>query len=147
MGQYFREVLPQDTLVAFAGAGAFGYYSELPLVDTLGLTDEQIARHGHRWEGTLQGHAAYDLEYVRNRRPVVWILRATGVDAPYFPRPSGYIPVEFQHLKGDLGGILYVRADSVDKITNLLSRDSDVSFIPYLSRWFGTSFRFGVQIV
>ena len=42
-GAVFGRHLPEGTLVATDAVGAFGYGSRLPLVDTLGLTDETVA--------------------------------------------------------------------------------------------------------
>jgi arabinofuranosyltransferase len=43
-GRVFGEELPPGTWVATDAIGAFGYASELPLVDVLGLVDREVAR-------------------------------------------------------------------------------------------------------
>ncbi len=43
-GAVFGEELPRDALVATDAIGAFGYASDLPLLDVLGLVDPHVAR-------------------------------------------------------------------------------------------------------
>ena len=58
-----------DALVASNAVGAFGYYSEVRIVDMLGLNDEHIARHGTENPEEPPGHQVGDGEYVLAREP------------------------------------------------------------------------------
>ena len=49
--------------------------------DMLGLTDEHIARHGHRNSAMGPGHMANDLDYVARRKPPV-IMFSSGTTSP-----------------------------------------------------------------
>ena len=55
IGEWFRRTLPPDTLVAAFANGALSYYSQLPTIDMLGLTDEHIARSGSRRREGIPG--------------------------------------------------------------------------------------------
>jgi len=68
-----------DTLVATNVIGALGFYSRLPIVDMLGLTDRHIARAEGRRLG-IPGHESHDGSYVLDREPdliLVGIPRAS----------------------------------------------------------------------
>jgi hypothetical protein len=64
-GLWLRDNLPHDYVVGTYASGAVPYYSRLPSLDLLGLTDETIA-HAHVpnfGKGTI-GHEKYDIDYV-----------------------------------------------------------------------------------
>lgn len=65
---WFDENAP-DALVAANSVGAFGYYSEVRIVDMLGLNDEHIARRGSENPEQPPGHQVGDGEYVLAREP------------------------------------------------------------------------------
>jgi hypothetical protein len=71
-GLELKRRLPADALVADSGAGVIAFYSELPFLDTLGLTDEHIASRAVRTMGAgVPGHEKGDGRYVFSRRPHV----------------------------------------------------------------------------
>lgn len=75
-GTYLREHYPRGTLVATVPIGAIGYYSSLPILDLVGLTDETIARSGNgvpsdRLTRSWIGHERSDTAYVLRREPGV----------------------------------------------------------------------------
>ncbi len=127
MGKYFKAILPPDTLIAFAAVGAFGYFSDLPLIDTLGLTDEHIARQGLRDRFGPPGHLATDHNYVAARRPVVMIVEKPGVPAMFFPCPPGYVRLWFRHRQEGFRSLLYVRPDWAERVAALLRKESEVT--------------------
>jgi hypothetical protein len=106
IGLWLKRSLPAETMVAAYANGALSYYSELPTIDMLGLTDEHIARHGKRnSRGGGIGHIAHDYEYVAARRPQVAIF----LDAGFEPLPDDklgpqfvhdYLPVTFRFVHG-----------------------------------------------
>jgi hypothetical protein len=66
----------RDARVATGAIGSFGYYSGLPVIDILGLTDRHIARApreggGARWPGHMRSDAAY----VLSRKPDYLLIR------------------------------------------------------------------------
>ncbi|WP_047865795.1 hypothetical protein [Rubrobacter aplysinae] len=65
---WFDENAP-NALVARDGVGAFGYYSDLRLVDMLGLNDSYIAHHGEKYPSLKPGHQTSDGEYILSREP------------------------------------------------------------------------------
>jgi len=76
VGAYLRAHYPHGTLVATVPIGAIGYYSGLPILDLVGLTDATIARAGRGVPSELLqkrwiGHERHDLEYVLEREPAV----------------------------------------------------------------------------
>jgi arabinofuranosyltransferase len=63
---------PRPDLIAAGAIGALGYFSELPVLDILGLTDPHIARSrvGDRTDGLpIPGHARSDADYVFAMKP------------------------------------------------------------------------------
>jgi arabinofuranosyltransferase len=73
LGERLREILPPNTSIGCGSTGAIGYYTEMPIVDILGLTDRYIARHG-QIVGTQPGHLKTDGRYVIERRPDLLLL-------------------------------------------------------------------------
>lgn len=75
VGLDLKRRLPRDTLLAHSGAGVISFYSELPFLDTLGLTDAHIAARPMSAFGKgAAGHEKGDGAYVLARRPHVVIL-------------------------------------------------------------------------
>ncbi|MFQ5600634.1 MAG: hypothetical protein ACE5G2_08770, partial [Candidatus Krumholzibacteriia bacterium] len=73
VGEWLRAHAAESTLVATNGAGSLPYFSELPVIDMLGLTDAHIARtrpDPSQWIGHEKGDAAY----VLGRRPDIIVL-------------------------------------------------------------------------
>ncbi len=70
-GDLFRRAFAREQpLVAVDAAGAFPYYSRLPALDMLGLTDRYLATHPPPTFGTgWVGHELGDGEYVLSRAP------------------------------------------------------------------------------
>jgi arabinofuranosyltransferase len=73
LGKILKEILPPDTSIGCGSAGAIGYYTELPMVDILGLTDAHIARQG-QVVAAQPGHLKTDGAYVLSRRPDLLLL-------------------------------------------------------------------------
>ncbi len=84
VGRWLRENLPPHSLLATNTAGSVAYYSGLPIVDMMGITDKEIA--GRRdlpagWKGIEKG----DGEYVLQRCPDYIMLGSSrGSDTPMF---------------------------------------------------------------
>ncbi|MEE2663169.1 MAG: hypothetical protein VX681_03555 [Myxococcota bacterium] len=79
LGRELAERVDPDTVIATNVIGALGFYSRLPLIDMLGLTNRQIAHAGQRSLGT-PGHESHDGAYVLDREPdliLVGIPRAS----------------------------------------------------------------------
>jgi hypothetical protein len=73
VGEWLRTHLPSDALVATNAAGALPYFSDLPTLDMLGLTDRHIARSRpdrRQWVGHERGDGAY----VLSRQPAIIIF-------------------------------------------------------------------------
>jgi len=92
-GRFLREhAHPEDTMASPA-AGAMPYFSELPNIDLFGLTDAEVAKHGHP-NGSRPGHQRFaTLEYVLRRRPTFIMLdecALPGVWAGWKWTDSGY---------------------------------------------------------
>lgn len=65
---WFDENAP-EALVARNGVGAFGYYSDIRLLDMLGLNSGYIAHHGETYPSMTPGHQKSDGEYIVSREP------------------------------------------------------------------------------
>jgi arabinofuranosyltransferase len=73
LGRRLRDILPPGTTIGCGSTGAIGYYTDMPIVDILGLTERFIARHG-TVVGTQPGHLKTDGEYVFGKRPDLLLL-------------------------------------------------------------------------
>lgn len=85
-GEWMKGHLPAGSTIAVNTAGALPYVSELPAIDMLGLTDENIASRpvfvvSAGWAGHRRGWGTYVLD----RRPdaIVW-YNASGSFDPYY---------------------------------------------------------------
>lgn len=66
-----------DVVIAVNAAGQLPYWSEVRSIDTLGLTDEHIARREpYNVEPRTPGHMKGDARYILNRRPDIIIVTA-----------------------------------------------------------------------
>jgi arabinofuranosyltransferase len=74
-GRALRAAFPPETTVAVVPIGAVGYYSDLRVIDMLGLTDRTIARERDPQLGSgWAGHEKHDGAYVLSRRPNILLL-------------------------------------------------------------------------
>ncbi|HUT11627.1 MAG TPA: glycosyltransferase family 39 protein [Thermoguttaceae bacterium] len=144
IGRWLHDSLPADTVVATHANGALSYYSDLPTIDMLGLTDEHIARSGERKPRGAPGHIAHDYPYVAGRKPaVVAYLFAVGrgfAPEPYFgvdrPFQTEYVPVSFKHNRctnpyGQYVNLLLLRSERKELVRHLCDPSQDVEvFFP-----------------
>ena len=86
VGEWLRQAAPEGTWVATNSAGALPYFSGLPVIDMLGLTDAHISRSSPDQRQWI-GHERGDGLYVLQRRPDIIILGgAEGSETPWsFP--------------------------------------------------------------
>lgn len=73
LGRHLHKILPPQTRVGCGSTGAIGYYTDMPIVDILGLTEAHIARHG-RIVASQPGHMKTDGTYVLGRKPDLLLL-------------------------------------------------------------------------
>jgi len=78
LGRHFGVYAAPGTTVAISPIGAFGYYSELEIVDILGLTNASTQDIAPELEITMKGHHRFNAEWVLGQDPDVMIL-ANGV--------------------------------------------------------------------
>ncbi|MCG3128421.1 MAG: hypothetical protein CHACPFDD_03309 [Phycisphaerae bacterium] len=93
-GEWLAANAPKDASAACVPIGAVGYYSDLPIIDMVGLTDRHIARRDVRIGGGWAGHEKTDGAYVLSRKPTYLLLGNVMVsservapDAPNFLQP------------------------------------------------------------
>ena len=85
-GKWLREASRPGDSVACVPIGAIGWYSELPLIDMLGLTDAHIARVDAPTGTGFAGHEKHDGPYVLSREPTFLLLGNVNVSAVRLPR-------------------------------------------------------------
>jgi len=73
-GQSLGRALAPDALVAAVPIGALGWYSDLPILDMVGLTDRTIAHAPVPTGSGWAGHEKHDGAYVVSRRPDAILL-------------------------------------------------------------------------
>jgi arabinofuranosyltransferase len=99
VGEWLKGHVPPGTLLATNTAGSVAYYSDLPIVDMLGLNDLHIAHQEAPNIGSGQaGHEKGDGAYVLSRHPVIVQLGSSmGSGGPVFRGDSGiFISEEFK---------------------------------------------------
>ena len=71
LGRQLAETRAPDTLIAVTASGVLPYYSRLPTLDLLGLTDRVIARGAptNQPERAWPGHMKWNIAYVLSREP------------------------------------------------------------------------------
>lgn len=86
VGEFLRDHVPADTLLATNAAGSVPWASRLRTIDMLGLTNEHIAHRSMRRMGQgAPGHEKADGHYVLSRRPdLVLFGAARGSKRPIF---------------------------------------------------------------
>ena len=86
VGQWLKENMPKDTVIAVNTAGTIPYYSGLKTIDMLGLTNSHIAKTSSgQLDLWFAGHAKGDGNYVLSQKPDVIIFRSSlGAKEPYF---------------------------------------------------------------
>ena len=93
LGRRLAEILPPGTSIGCGSTGAIGYYTGMPLLDILGLTEPYIARHG-RVVGTQPGHLKADGAYVFERKPDLLLLGNIQIHRGEWDR--GRMPLKIQ---------------------------------------------------
>lgn len=73
LGRYLKETLPPGARIGCGSTGAIGYYTDMHIVDILGLTEAHIARNG-KIVATQPGHMKTDGKYVLGRKPDLLLL-------------------------------------------------------------------------
>jgi arabinofuranosyltransferase len=73
LGERLAEILPPGTRIACGSTGAIGYFSDMHIIDILGLTEARIARHG-KIVASQPGHMKTDGKYVLERQPDLLLL-------------------------------------------------------------------------
>ena len=73
LGRSLHAKLPPGTSLGLGSTGAIGYYTDMEIVDILGLTEEHIARRG-RIVASQPGHMKTDGAYVLEREPDLLLL-------------------------------------------------------------------------
>lgn len=81
LGRHFARTVAPNTRVAISPIGAFGWYSRLPLIDVLGLTNDVVWRQEPALDIAMKGHHRFDGEWVVAQRPEIVIL-GNGVRQP-----------------------------------------------------------------
>ena len=69
LGRWFGQHAQPDESLSTIAIGAIGYYSELRIVDPLGLVDPTIAHRKQRLGEGHTGHEKYDVQEVLAQRP------------------------------------------------------------------------------
>jgi uncharacterized membrane protein (GlpM family) len=112
IGLWLRDNTAPDTLVATGIAGALAYYSERPVLDTLGLNDLHIARIEVATMGQgVAGSEKFDREYVLERQPVYIPYSSADGLRGYAEFDAAYRRIIVRGPEGR-GVRLYVRAET-----------------------------------
>jgi arabinofuranosyltransferase len=125
IGRVLRDTCPAGTSVATSPIGAIGWYSRLPLIDILGLTNDATLGVEPDLEAVgVKGHHRFDAAWVMERRPDLVLLGNGVLDQEWrtinpwertlFAHPdfrSGYVPILLE-IPGDEPLRLWMRRDT-----------------------------------
>lgn len=103
-GLALGRALPREAEIAAVPIGAVGWYSDLKVLDMLGLTDRTIAHGAVDQSIHWAGHQKHDGAYVVAQRPAALLLGNVFVDGSVLP-PSIPLPKlgpEFLQREGDV---------------------------------------------
>ena len=98
LGRAFKTHVAPGMSVALAPIGAFGFYSELPIVDMLGLTNDAILHAEPDLRITMKGHHRQDANWVLAQKPAIVILGNGQLDFGENGRPRLVVSVWEQTL-------------------------------------------------
>ncbi len=93
VGEILGNRLPQGTILGCGSTGAIGYYSGLPVVDILGLTEPEIARNG-KIVSSQPGHMKSLGSHVLDRKPDLLLLGNIQVHRGRRPEDIGRIKIQ-----------------------------------------------------
>jgi tetratricopeptide (TPR) repeat protein len=113
-GEWLKVHASPGKAVAASTIGAVAYYSGVPLIDMLGLTDATIAHSPEYIEGIQSGwkERKYNNTYLLSREPE-WIFFSTGVKPSAYAERALFAKAEFRrlyypcffHLNGDMNSL------------------------------------------
>lgn len=112
VGEILGDRLPEGTVLGCGSTGAVGYYSDLPVVDILGLTEPEIARNG-KIVSDQPGHMKTLGSHVLDREPDLLLLGNIQVHRGRRPEDLGRIKVQERDI------ILDPRFNNDYEFTNL----------------------------
>lgn len=143
MGRWINEHATPGTVIAASTIGALSYYSEVTVIDMLGLTDETIAHHPESIPGVESNwkERNYNVAYVLSRRPE-WICFSTGIKPSAFAERALFTQAEFRrryypyyfHPSADAYDIqVMYRRSGISRFDSLATGDArpDNEFINY----------------
>jgi hypothetical protein len=93
VGEILGERLPGGTSLGCGSTGAVGYFSGLPIIDILGLTEPEIARNG-KIVSDQPGHMKALGSHVLDRRPDLLLLGNIQIHRGKRPEDLGRIKVQ-----------------------------------------------------
>jgi hypothetical protein len=91
IGRMLKRVIPPGRTLGAIAVGATGYYSELPILDLLGLNDREIARmpvEDRASRPWVSGHMKGNAQVILRRGPDYLLLSFRAVDRPNEPPPE-----------------------------------------------------------
>jgi hypothetical protein len=107
VGRALATSFPPETLVAAVPIGAVGYYSNLRIIDLVGLTDRTIARTpAPRLGSGWPGHEKHNGPYVLSRRPEILLLGNVYVDARSELPAGAFPPFSNRQIRAREGDIV-----------------------------------------
>ena len=83
LARYLNDHYPSNYTIASSGIGALGFYSNMKILDVLGLTDMQVAENGINGYDEIYSHGKSDVDYIMKRRPEIIVFgMSPGVKEP-----------------------------------------------------------------
>jgi len=74
LAEYLNENYSSDYTIASSGIGALGFYSDMRIIDVLGLTDSQVAQGGIVGNDGIYSHGKSNAKYILTRKPSIIVF-------------------------------------------------------------------------
>lgn len=74
LADYLNKKYPSNYTIAASGIGALGFYSNMQVLDMLGLTSKVVAKEGIVGHDLIYSHGKSDSQYILRQRPQIIVF-------------------------------------------------------------------------
>ena len=74
LANYFNENFPLNYTIASSGIGALGFYSNMKILDVLGLTNKVVAKEGNVGIDEIYSHGKSNKQYIMGQKPEIIVF-------------------------------------------------------------------------
>ncbi len=74
LAEYINKKYPSNCMIAASGIGALGYYSDMKILDVLGLTNKAVAKEGINGKDIIYSHRKSNMQYILSQKPQIIVF-------------------------------------------------------------------------